>query len=146
MWIYKGETFNPESVEALYGFIYEITYEIDDKEYYYIGKKLFNSRVKKFYTKKQMVSRTDKRLKNYYYVVKESSWREYIGSCKDERIQDMIIVEKEILRIIPMEENMSVNLTYFEVKEQFAKDVLIDNSYLNANISGTFFRGRIGSY
>ncbi len=87
-WIYKGEEFNPEDVSNLYGFIYKLTYEYDDKEFYYIGKKVFNNRTKKYYTKKEMLLRTDKRLKNYYYVTKESDWKhKYLGSCKDRKNQ-----------------------------------------------------------
>ena len=142
-WIYKGDTFNPTDVSELYGFIYKLTYEYDDKEYYYIGKKCFNSRTKKKYTKKEMLLRTDKRLKDYYWVVKENDWRKYLGSCKDERIKDMILVDKEILIVIPIEADCAVNHTYCEVKELILNDVLTDDRYLNANISSTFFRGKI---
>jgi len=142
-WIYKGDTFNPTDVSKLYGFIYKLTYEYDDKEYYYIGKKFFNSRTKKKYGKKEMALRTDKRLKDYYWVVKENDWKKYLGSCKDERIKDMILVEKEILVVIPIEENCAVNHTYCEVKHLVVNDVLTDDRYLNANISNTFFRGKI---
>ena len=142
-WIYKGDTFNPTDVSKLYGFIYKLTYEYDDKEYYYIGKKFFNSRTKKKYGKKEMALRTDKRLKDYYWVVKENDWRKYLGSCKDERIKDMILVEKKILVVIPFETNCAVNHTYCEVKHLVVNDVLTDDRYLNANISNTFFRGKI---
>lgn len=143
-WIYKGEEFNPEDVSNLYGFIYKLTYEYDDKEFYYIGKKVFNNRTKKYYTKKEMLLRTDKRLKNYYYVTKESDWKhKYLGSCKDERIKDMILVDKEMLVVIPFETNCAVNHTYCEVKHLVVNDVLTDNRYLNPNIGGTFYRGKI---
>ena len=36
--------------------------------------------------------------------------------------------------------------TYLEVKEQFTRNVLEDESYLNDNISGKFFRGRVKTW
>lgn len=143
-WTYKGESFNPESVTALNGFIYKLTYEYNDKEYYYYGQKSFNSKRKKYYTKKEMLLRTDKRLKNYYYVTKESDWRnKYLGSCKDQRIEDMILVDKEILKIIPQSANAKINLTYWEVYYIMVNNAIIDEQCLNANILNSFFRGRI---
>lgn len=143
-WIYKGESFNPESVTTLNGFIYKLTYEHNDKEYYYYGQKSFNTKKKKYYTQKEMLLRTDKRLKNYYYVTKESDWRnKYLGSCKDQRIEDMILVDKEILKIIPQSANAKINLTYWEAYYIMVNNAIIDDQCLNSNILGSFFRGRI---
>lgn len=143
-WTYKGESFNPESVTTLNGFIYKLTYEYNDKEYYYYGQKSFNSKRKKYFTKKEMLLRTDKRLKNYYYVTKESDWRnKYLGSCKDQRIEDMILVDKEILKIIPQSANAMVNVTYWEAYYIMVNNAIIDEQCLNSNILGSFFRGRI---
>jgi hypothetical protein len=142
-WTYKGESYNPESVDALHGFIYKITYEYDNQEYFYYGKKTFNSVTKKHFGKKELNSIVDKRLKTYRHIKKESSWKKYSGSCKDERIDSMILVDKEILKIIPYEIDSGINLTYWEVYYIIINNAIIDEHCLNANILNSFYRGRI---
>jgi hypothetical protein len=140
---FKGESYNPESVEALHGFIYKITYEYNNQEFYYYGKKNFHSTFKKKLGKKELALITDKRLKTYKQIKKENNWRNYIGSCKDERIKEMILVDKEILKIIPNNQNSSINLTYWEMYYIITNDAIIDKQCLNANILNKFHRGRI---
>lgn len=142
-WIYKGEVFNPENVNSLHGFIYKITYELDNSEYTYYGKKNFNSITKKDLGKKELSLITDKRLKTYKTIKKESDWKKYSGSCKDIRLESMVMVEKEILKIIPQEDNCKTNLTYWETFFLMLNNVLMDDYSLNGNILGKFYKGRI---
>jgi hypothetical protein len=140
---FNGESYNPESVEALHGFIYKITYEHNKEFYYYYGKKNFHSTFKKKLGKKELALITDKRLKTYKQIKKENNWRDYLGSCKDERIKEMILIDKEILKIIPNSQNSSINLTYWEMYYIITNDAIIDEYCLNANILNKFHRGRI---
>lgn len=103
----------------------------------YIGRKNSYSYTKKYLGKKELALQTDKRLKNYKTVITESNWRKYTGSCKE--TEGKVLVSKEILNFYPDK----INLTYGEVEEMIKRDVLRDIRYLNGNISGTFFRGKI---
>jgi len=142
-WQYNGGKFNPSDIDSLYGFVYKLTYEYYHQEYIYIGKKNFFDARTKSLTKKELSVITDKRLKTNKTVTKESNWRKYIGSCKDEKLDDMIIVEKEILKVIPNNPNMKIQLTYWEAYYLFGYDAITSDKCLNGNILGSFFRGRI---
>ena len=126
------ENFTDDAV----GFIYEIELENGKK---YIGRKKIWSERKKHFGKKQLSTITDKRLKTYEIIKKESDWQSYIGSNKQlhEDVRNGIrIMSRNILMTCNSEKQM----TYYETKILFCNDVLISEDYYNDNIAGKFFR------
>ena len=117
------------------GFIYEITTKSGKK---YIGKKsLFSVRKRKF-GKKESALVTDKRLKLYEMVKKDSGWSSYTGSNKplNEEIKKGVKYTKKILEFAYSKKQLG----YLETKMLYVKEVLEDHTnYYNANISGKFY-------
>ena len=109
------------------GFIYRILYS-DGKMY--IGKKLIRAirRVKP--TKAMLAVRKNavrKEWKNLPFV-------KYEGSS--DFTKDKTIVRKEILMFC----NTKKQTTYYETKELFLRDCIIDDMYMNHTIQNRFFR------
>lgn len=102
-----------------FGFIYEITNAITGK--FYIGKKQCLRKIKR----KPLKGKTRNRIDH-----KESDWKSYVGSSND-LLEDIQKYGKEnftfkILKLC----NSKWELSYFEAKEQMARDVLlIEGSY-----------------
>jgi hypothetical protein len=102
-----------------FGFIYEITNTVTGK--FYIGKKQCLRKIKR----KPLKGKTRNRIDH-----KESDWKIYTGSSND-LLEDIKKYGKEnftfkILRFC----NSKWELSYFEAKEQMARDVLlIEGSY-----------------
>jgi len=118
---------------GMQGFIYRIDYE---DEFYYYGKKDFVSDVKTPLGKKALAEQTDKRLKTYKRVQRETNWRTYEGS------HDAIgftIKCKTIIRLCRTKRE----LTFREAEIQFKQGVLFSEKCLNKNILGKFFKGNI---
>jgi hypothetical protein len=119
MWYYKGKEFN-ETPEEYQGFVYEITELRTGKKY--IGKK-------NFWRPKTLPknSRRSRRVKTKV----ESDWRSYYGSNVE--LQRLVeesgsdAYKRVILRLCKTKGEMS----YFEAKEQFEKDVLLSDNYYN---------------
>lgn len=141
MWLYKNKKI--ESLEDMpcgtYGFIYEVNHIPSGRKY--IGKKQLVFIRKKQLGKKAIEALTDKRAKKYEIIEKESDWKTYYGSHKD--ILKLIKEGKqeeftrEILQFVPDKKQ----LTYFECKYLFIKEVLEQpDSYINDNILGKFYR------
>ena len=125
-WKYNREDFTdvPKGME---GFVYVITNLTNDKKY--IGKKNFWTR--------QKDRKTGRR------KTKESSWRDYFGSC-DELIEDVKLLgqdkfSREILYLCPHKKSMS----YYETMEQFKRDVILREDYYNTNVEGKFFSSEV---
>ena len=125
-WKYNKKDFTdvPKGME---GFVYLITNLINDKKY--IGKKNFWTR--------QKDRKTGRR------KTKESSWRDYFGSC-DELIEDVKLLgqdkfSREILYLCPHKKSMS----YYETMEQFKRDVILREDYYNTNVEGKFFSSEV---
>ena len=118
----------------IFGFIYEIHYTNGKK---YLGKRQIWSVTKKHFGKKKLALITDKRLKTYEIITKESKWREYEGSSK--LTKGLEIKSKTILEFC----KDSKNLTYCEIKHLIRRDVLVDDTYLNDCISGHYYTGQI---
>ena len=123
-WTYKGKLFEPteEELKSWVGFVYLI--EEADTGMKYIGKKGF------WRSKILPVTKTRKRRKR---TLVESDWRTYHGS--NERLKEQISISsgihnRTILRFCKTKGEMS----YYEAKEQFDKDVLLRNDYYNAFI------------
>jgi hypothetical protein len=140
-WRYKGDyiTELDDMPKDVFGFIYKIT-NTETGEYY-IGKKQVISVRKRNFGKKEIALLEDKRVKKYEMVAKESDWKEYRSS--NQIVKDWFLDEQtasqcnlEILRFCSNKKS----LTYYEIQEQFAHDVLADELCLNDNISGKYFR------
>lgn len=112
------------------GFVYEITFSNQKK---YIGKKVLQHK----HTLKPLKGKKRKRI-----TFVESDWKSYWGSIKDKLHTESVkggilkITERKILKIC----YTKTDLTYFEVKYQFSKNVLESEIYLNSNILGKFYK------
>ena len=119
MWLYENKPFE-ETPEEYQGFVYEVT-EIDTGKKY-IGKKNF------WKPKTLPVTKTRKRRVR---TRTESDWRQYFGSstqlCQlvEERGADKF--KREILILCKTKGEMS----YYEAKLQFERDVLLSDEYFN---------------
>jgi hypothetical protein len=139
-WIYNGSFITElnDMPEGTIGFIYKITNGKTGE--YYIGKKNVLSIRKRKFGKKEIALLTDKRLKTYEMITKESDWKSYRSSNKQvqewfkDKENDQL--ELRILRFC----SSTKSLTYYELQEQFSHDVLGDRRALNDNLLGKFFR------
>lgn len=122
----------------VFGFVYKITNGRTGE--YYIGKKQVVSVRKRNFGKREIAELTDKRVKKYEMVTKESDWRFYRSSNEtvkkwfEDQTNDTLSLE--ILRFCSNKKS----LTYYELQEQFSHDVLGDERSLNDNLLGKFFR------
>ena len=136
-WIYKGSLINEvtDMPTGAHGFVYIITASNGSQ---YIGKKTLHSIRKRKFGKKESKLVTDKRKKLYEMVKRESDWKSYTGSNKElnEDIKNGITYDREILYFAFGKKQLS----YFEVRELFTRNVLESSNYYNDNIQGTFFR------
>jgi len=118
-WLYEDKEYD-ETPEEYQGFIYEIT-ELDTGKKY-IGKKNF--------WKPKVLPVTKSRKRRVRTRV-ESDWRDYYGSSAEVKL----LIEKkgsdnfkrEILRLCETKGEMS----YYEAKEQFDREVLFSDEYYN---------------
>jgi hypothetical protein len=124
-WIYRGEIFDEKLVDKYDSFVYIITY--DDKKY--LGKKTF------WFMRKKPGAKRRSRM--------PSDWKTYYGSSEvmkklvKENLPDLF--RREILHLCITKGES----TYYETREQFCRDVLVDPSYINDNILGKFFTERV---
>ena len=121
--------------EKAVGFVYLMTAIIDGKFVKYIGKKNFYADVKTKLGKKELP--TDKRLKQYKRV-RKFTYKNYYSS--NEVLKEHYNNDGKIERIIIEIAYSKIQLTYLEVKHQFINEVLEDESYLNNNILGKFYK------
>lgn len=119
MWYYNDKEFN-DTPEEYQGFVYEIE-ELDTGKKY-IGKKNF--------WKPKTLPVNSKRKRRVRTRV-ESDWREYYGSSKEVQLlvesKGTSNYKRRILRLCKTKGEMS----YYEAKEQFEKDVLLNDEYYN---------------
>ena len=133
MWYYEGEVFTSEMIDGYIGFVYEITDLSNGKKY--LGKK------------KLSATRTLKPLKGFKRkrkVISESDWMDYYGSS--EEVKALVLesgaerFSRRILRLCKTTAEMS----YYEMKEQMARDVLLKpNHYYNAFVGGKIHRNHL---
>jgi hypothetical protein len=120
-WIHKGKLFDSENIADYYGFVYRIDCLTNGKSY--IGKKLFYS------SKSKQVNGKKKRTKV------ESDWKIYWGSNKV-LLEDVKWIGRENFQRTIIHLCLTKGAcSYFEAKEQFANDVLLDESFYNSWIS-----------
>ena len=110
--------------EDAFGFIYEITNLTNGKKY--IGKKQMKRKIRRLPLKGKKRKRID---------FKESDWKSYIGSSDSLKIDiDTLGSNKFLFEILKFCNN-KFELSYFEAKMQFDKDVLLDENYYNGIIN-----------
>jgi len=142
IWQYKEKDV-PEATPQQYGFIYEIEYTTGEL---YIGKKNFFSQITKeplkngkqrpngvFYNK-----RKHGKIVKLERVKSESNWRDgYVGSTK--KGYALKAKKKTILQVY----DDSINLTFGEVEWLVKLNTIRGDIYLNDNILGKFYKGKI---
>lgn len=119
-WTHDGKILSSEDIGDNYGFVYLITDTLTNKKY--IGKKLFWNK------KTKVVKKKKKR------TVVESDWKDYYGS----NLELIAEVDKsggsrfrrEVLHLCKSKGECN----YWEAHEQFARNVLLDDDYYNAQI------------
>ena len=119
MWLYENKEFI-DAPEDYQGFVYLIT-ELDTGKKY-IGKKNFWATRKLPPLKGKSRRRTKK---------SESDWKDYYGSSEEVKTlvesKGVDNYKREIIRLCRTKGEMS----YYEAKEQFDRDVLISDEYYN---------------
>ena len=137
-WSYQGQDFDSSMIpEGAVGFVYEMQAVIDGKLVRYIGKKNFYSTTKKKFGKKAVSSMQDKRAKKYT-IQKKLSYEIYYSS--NSVLKDAHKAGIEIRRYILKICFSKMELTYYETKFQFVREVLESDEFLNGNILGRFYR------
>jgi hypothetical protein len=137
-WLYQGRPFNDSMIpEGAVGFVYEMEAIIDGKSIRYVGKKNFYSVTKKKFGKKAVAKMTDKRNKKYETVSKPS-YQNYYSSNEvlKEAHKNKIPIKRYMVKIC----FSKMELTYYETKFQFLREVLEKEEYLNGNILGRFYK------
>jgi len=109
------------------GFIYEIEYKDGSK---YIGKKNFT-------LDRRLKPRKGDRVNAKRIKTVESNWKEYTGSTKLSKGKE--IARKNILKLC----GTKIDLTYWEIHYMVTRNVLFREEYLNQNVLGKFFAGKL---
>ncbi|MFA7029629.1 MAG: hypothetical protein WC179_05100 [Candidatus Cloacimonadaceae bacterium] len=141
-WSYSMD--NPrEPTEDDYGFIYQIDYNDGTS---YIGKKNLWIReelppLKSGKKRQNVVSTIQRNYKNKRVtmdiVLKPSNWKKYVGSSK--LTDGKVIISKNILAYAPTKRY----LTYLETKAIMCLEALENDTYLNENCLGKFFKDNL---
>lgn len=110
--------------EDAFGFIYEIVNIINGKKY--IGKKQMKRKIRRLPLKGKKRKRVD-------YV--DSDWKTYTGSSDALNIDIAANGKDKFVFKILKFCNSKFELSYFEAKMQFEKDVLLNEDYYNGIIN-----------
>jgi hypothetical protein len=119
-WIYENKVFESAQIEDWAGFVYLITDLSNNKKY--VGKKNFWS------TRRlpPLKGKTRRRIKKT-----ESDWQDYFGSNEEVKLlveqNGRSNFKREIILLCKTKGEMS----YFEAKEQFDREVLFKDDYYN---------------
>ena len=136
MWYYNNEAYEPseEELKMWVGFVYVITDKSNNKMY--VGKKTFWSKR----TLPPLKGKTRKRRS-----VVESDWKSYYGSS--DLVKQLLLeageqnFHREILYLCKSKGEMG----YLEAKEQFDRNVLLDDNYYNGIINCKIHRSHVKS-
>lgn len=136
MWHYNNEAYEPseEDLKEWVGFVYVITDKSNNKMY--VGKKTFWSKR----TLPPLKGKTRKRRS-----VVESDWKSYYGSS--DLVKQLLLeageqnFHREILYFCKSKGEMG----YLEAKEQFDRNVLLDDNYYNGIINCKIHRSHVKS-
>ena len=134
MWFYEGNPFSSEDLDDSHiGFIYEITDNVNGKKY--IGKKKLISKRRLAPLKGQKRKRT---------VIKESDWGTYYGSSEEVKLLVQEFGVDRFTRIILRFCTTTAEMSYYEAKEQFVREVLLKpDEYYNAFIGCKIHRNHV---
>jgi hypothetical protein len=137
-WLYEGRPFNDSMIpDGAVGFVYEMEAVINGKSVRYVGKKNFYSITKKKFGKKAMAQVTDKRTKKYETVTKPSYQNYYSSNAVlKEAHKTGVKIKRFMVKIC----FSKMELTYYETKYQFTREVLEKEEFLNGNILGRFYK------
>lgn len=133
-WYYKNKEFQPteEDLSEWVGFVYIITDRSNNKMY--VGKKTFWSKK----TLPPLKGKSRKRRK-----IIESNWKDYYGSS--DLVKELLLEHgennfyREILHFCKSKGEMG----YLEAKEQFDRNVLLDDRYYNGIINCRIHRNHV---
>lgn len=136
MWYYQGKAYEPneDELKKWVGFVYVITDKSNSKMY--VGKK-------QFWSKKTLPPLKGKTRKRRSIV--ESDWMKYYGSS--ELVKQRLIEHGEVgfrRDILHFGESKG-ELGYLEAKEQFDRNVLLDDNYYNGIINCKIHRNHVKS-
>lgn len=137
-WSYQGQDFESSMIpEGAEGFVYEMQAIINGKLVRYIGKKNFYSTTKKRMGKRAVAQLQDKRSKRYT-IQKKLSYLDYYSSNAELKAAHKagIDIRRYIIKIC----FSKTELTYYETKYQFIREVLESDEFLNGNILGRFYK------
>lgn len=146
MWYYYNNEINSinDMPEGVIGFVYKIIFTDGSK---YIGKKnLYTTKTVKSLKNDKLRPNTVNRIfkntgkgfrQKFDIIKKESDWKTYQGSAKE--CKNKTVERKEILQYAYSHQE----LTYLETKMLFKYDVLESAYYINDNILGKFYRGKL---
>ncbi len=110
--------------EDAFGFIYEIVNTTNGKKY--IGKKQMKRKIRRLPLKGKKRKRID-------YI--ETDWKTYTGSSDNLNIDIAKLgLDKFVFKILKFCKS-KFELSYFEAKMQFEKDVLLSEDYYNGIIN-----------
>jgi hypothetical protein len=142
-WVYRtayGIMTDDVIPEGAVGFVYKMTAVINGEPKSYIGKKNFYSIRKKKFGKKALEQMKDKRVIKYT-IEKKTNYQNYYSSNEvlKKAKADGVEITREILKVC----YSNIELTYQEAKYMFLLNVLEDEHYLNNNILGKFYKGKI---
>jgi len=121
-WYYNDKVLNEEDVEDYVGMVYLLENTENGRKY--VGKKFFH-RKKTYQVKKKKKKKTV-----------QSDWQDYYGSSK-ELLADIEKVGKDkIKRTVLHLCKSKTQCTYYEMKEQVDREVLLTEDYYNGFIGG----------
>lgn len=128
-WMFNDRIFTSDDIKNYAGFVYLI--ECIPTQQKYIGKKFFTVLRK---------SRLKKHRARTTRVRSESNWKKYWSSST--QVADLIeeYGKDNFNRIILSLHSTQGDVNYSEVAEQFRRNVLEDDTYLNDNINGSWHR------
>jgi len=119
-WLFNGKVFETENIEGTEGFVYLIVDKTNGKKY--VGRKYFFNLRKPAKGKRRVRS--------------DSDWKNYYGSSPE---LTLAIKEKGVYnftRYILSLHKTRGDVNYEEIKQQFLRNVLEDDTYYNGNING----------
>lgn len=121
-WYHNGKILTEEDVEEYVGMVYLL--ENTENGRFYVGKKFFHKK-KTYQVKKKKKKKTV-----------QSDWKDYYGSSK-ELLEDIEKVGKDkIKRTVLHLCKSKTQCSYYEMKEQVEREVLLREDYYNGFIGG----------
>ena len=121
MWLYNNTEFTEEDVGEFFGYVYEITNNINSRKY--VGKKFFTrAGTKQIKGKKKKVRLS-------------SGWLNYWSSSKELQEDVKKLGEENFTRRILYLCKSRSECSYRETKEIFTRDALLSENYYNSWVS-----------